>query len=645
MASIKGQMFIVTMVFFIALIFSVQQLLLQYAAIDLSTPPQATDAYLVENMEPIFQAALDSSDDCEEARANVRELKNLITRTIKGGYSVDISGDIACSPDWPSAPQLTILVTVTGETSETQSSLELYHVYHDCTPDCAGKECGPDGCGGSCGLCGSHASCSSGTCVCDAGWDDCDGDDACECDLSSSSCFGGSCVVSCTPTCYTQPGCRASLENGHTVPGDCCGSGDCYECDTGYSWDGGSCVGHWFLLTNSTSNADLGGMSGANAICLNEVNSYEWKNKPAGVTYDQSQVRAFICDSTTCNNLLPDTKYAFGVLRDSYIGGDSFVTDSSGRGPGDNDIWQDDSKFGAKTIKSYWSNRYTGFSDMWPTTPDPIHEACGDWTSSDYYQGANNWVGLFGAISVYGDESRWRFWQSQPCDSQRHLVCFVNYLGCTPTCYTQPGCRTSLENGHAVPGDCCSAGDCYECDAGSSWNGDECECDAGSSWNGDECERIWAPETVSCDYWTCMTDITQADTRWAVGSAAESPDIPTIDEQSGDVTYPSGYTADDFPAFKFCEEATYDGYTNWRLPTMDELRSIHTDSYTNPNSAYSTLDQIYRLGYWSSEQGTGYGSNQVAQYTNFMNSGPPGGEGQAGKAYCCHYLICTRSMT
>ena len=128
MASSKGQMFIVTMVFLIALIFSVQQLLLQYTAIDLSTPPQTTDTYLVENMEPIFQAALDSSDDCEEARTNVRELENLITRTIKGGYSIDIYGDIACSPsgEWPSAPELTILVTVTGETSETKAEFKLY---------------------------------------------------------------------------------------------------------------------------------------------------------------------------------------------------------------------------------------------------------------------------------------------------------------------------------------------------------------------------------------------------------------------------------------------------------------------------------------------------------------------------------------
>ena len=127
MASSKGQMFIVTMVFLIALIFAVQQLLLKCSTLDLSAPSKANDAYLVENMEPIFQAALDSSDDCEEARANVRELIGLITRTIKGGYSSDISGDIECTPSggWPPAPELAVLVTVTGETSETRAEFKL----------------------------------------------------------------------------------------------------------------------------------------------------------------------------------------------------------------------------------------------------------------------------------------------------------------------------------------------------------------------------------------------------------------------------------------------------------------------------------------------------------------------------------------
>lgn len=333
----KGQVFIVTMVFLIALIFTVQQLLFQYSAVDLSAPPQSPDTYFMKNMESAFKGALDSSTECGEARKNIEELKETIIQDAREGYIISIDGGLDCpGGGWPSPPELELTVTTRGETSETRSSMEFYHGY----------------------------------------------------------------IPVCTPTCSTLPGCRTSLENGHTVPGECCGAGDCYECDADYGW------------------------------------------------------------------------------------------------------------------------------------------------------------------------------------------------------------------------------------------------------NGDECERIWAPETVSCDSWQCRTDITQANTRWAVGSAAESPDVPTIDEQSGDVTYPPGYTADDFPAFKFCEEATYDGHANWRLPTMDELRSIHTDSYTNPSGAYSTLDQIYPdilRKYWSSEQGAAY---DVAHDIDFMNPGPPpGGEGQTGKGYCCNYLICTRSLT
>jgi len=45
----------------------------------------------------------------------------------------------------------------------------------NCTPDCSNKECGDDGCGGSCGSCGANATCSNGSCVCNAGYGNCDG--------------------------------------------------------------------------------------------------------------------------------------------------------------------------------------------------------------------------------------------------------------------------------------------------------------------------------------------------------------------------------------------------------------------------------------------------------------------------------------
>ncbi len=43
-------------------------------------------------------------------------------------------------------------------------------------------------------------------------------------------------------SCFTDPGCRNGLTDGHIVEGECCGSGSCYKCDDGYNWDGVACV-------------------------------------------------------------------------------------------------------------------------------------------------------------------------------------------------------------------------------------------------------------------------------------------------------------------------------------------------------------------------------------------------------------------
>ena len=72
----KGQLFVVTMIFLVSLLFSVQSLLFNYSETDLSIPPQNSDTYIMKNMESIFQTALDSSAYCNEARENVIILKD-----------------------------------------------------------------------------------------------------------------------------------------------------------------------------------------------------------------------------------------------------------------------------------------------------------------------------------------------------------------------------------------------------------------------------------------------------------------------------------------------------------------------------------------------------------------------------------------
>jgi hypothetical protein len=120
----KAQMFIVTMVFMAAMVFSMQGLLLSYARTDLAALHRSSDSYLIENMEIIFQHALDSSDDCLEARSNVIELKGMIGSQIMGSYDLNITGDVSCP--WPaSGPDLDLDITVTRENGETKSTLLL----------------------------------------------------------------------------------------------------------------------------------------------------------------------------------------------------------------------------------------------------------------------------------------------------------------------------------------------------------------------------------------------------------------------------------------------------------------------------------------------------------------------------------------
>ena len=127
----KGQMFVITMIFLASMLFTVQSLLFTYNEIDLSHPPQNLDAYVVENMESLFQEALDSSTDCLEAKNNILLLKSIISEKISSGQEIRVTGNINCTTGggWPSSgPDLFIQVLITRGSGETWSSLELYRI-------------------------------------------------------------------------------------------------------------------------------------------------------------------------------------------------------------------------------------------------------------------------------------------------------------------------------------------------------------------------------------------------------------------------------------------------------------------------------------------------------------------------------------
>jgi len=121
-------MFVITMVFLVAMIFSVQSLLFGYSESDLTQPTQNTDSYAIENMDDAFQSTLESSNDCPTARSNVITLRSLLSSNIKSGRETRISGDIDCSStgDWPAPPELTLDIMISSERGETWTTLDLY---------------------------------------------------------------------------------------------------------------------------------------------------------------------------------------------------------------------------------------------------------------------------------------------------------------------------------------------------------------------------------------------------------------------------------------------------------------------------------------------------------------------------------------
>ena len=83
--------------------------------------------------------------------------------------------------------------------------------------------------------------------------------------------------------------------------------------------------------------------------------------------------------------------------------------------------------------------------------------------------------------------------------------------------------------------------------------------------------------------------------------------------QDGEEIYQGTYDE----AVKYCENLTFAGFEDWRLPTLNELLSITDDSGYNPainkafkNVAYETNNKGEKM-YWSSIKHAGYPSSLV----------------------------------
>ncbi|MBY0315479.1 MAG: hypothetical protein K2Q26_08165 [Bdellovibrionales bacterium] len=139
----------------------------------------------------------------------------------------------------------------------------------------------------------------------------------------------------------------------------------------------------YFVSTYFTYNGNLGGLAGANATCLNELTSYPWKGKADADSrglLNSTKVKAFLCDSSTCNNAVSFTRYTFASVGSTTIGGSTFTTDINGSAPLDSSSWSGSGYF--SNSFTYWSGRDMASTSTtaWGTTA--FSSTCSNWSSN-----------------------------------------------------------------------------------------------------------------------------------------------------------------------------------------------------------------------------------------------------------------------
>ena len=97
----------------------------------------------------------------------------------------------------------------------------------------------------------------------------------------------------------------------------------------------GGIIPGYIVRTKDGYNGNLGGLSGADAICLSELQTYDWKGKSEAGTLTSGRVKAWLCDSSTCNDFVPDSIYIMAKADSTTTGGAALYVAADGSGPND----------------------------------------------------------------------------------------------------------------------------------------------------------------------------------------------------------------------------------------------------------------------------------------------------------------------
>jgi hypothetical protein len=129
----KAQMFIITMVFLIGLIFVIQQGFNDWFeySIDFSASMQRNDYYIFDSVRAMSEQTLKGSQSCLDARDKLRELEGFLKNRILSGYYLDFSYKLTCA-NWDNAPPdpapMNLTLHITGKDTDTHGNFFLYRL-------------------------------------------------------------------------------------------------------------------------------------------------------------------------------------------------------------------------------------------------------------------------------------------------------------------------------------------------------------------------------------------------------------------------------------------------------------------------------------------------------------------------------------
>jgi hypothetical protein len=131
----KGQMFVVAMVFLVGLIFIAQQVMFQYASIDISEPAGTNDVHVIRSLKDMINQTIKTTRECNESEDSferyLEELEYMLEGEETGRfYIISLTKSLDCE-FWentpPSENPLNITIRVTGTGKDTTGSFKLYH--------------------------------------------------------------------------------------------------------------------------------------------------------------------------------------------------------------------------------------------------------------------------------------------------------------------------------------------------------------------------------------------------------------------------------------------------------------------------------------------------------------------------------------